>query len=163
MANNLPKVLVDLLYGVGRAKANYSKSNPTERILAADASKGIMTSGEKGIKRGLDWITSQRAVVLLTDKKIKCGKWEIPLEYIQSAQLLKISSLVGPGQVLKLKTKDNHHYQFGMQFNPDWTNQSVLPLTLEQGQVKTSTFSLIIRIILIGYVLYWLLRTFGLF
>ncbi len=74
MANNLPKVLVDLLYGVGRAKANSSRSNPTETILAADASKGIMTSGEKGIKRGLDWITSQRAVVFLTDKKIKCAE-----------------------------------------------------------------------------------------
>ena len=162
MINKLLKGLVDLIYGVGRVKANYSKDNPTEKILAADGSKGITTKGNKGIERGLDWVTSQRAVVLLTDKKIKCGQWDIPLEKIENAQLLKINSLFGQGQVLKLKTKDDNHYQFGMQFNPEWTNQNVLPLTLEQGQVNTSTFSLIVRLILVGYIIYWLLGTFEL-
>ena len=71
MINKLLKGLVDLIYGVGRVKANYSKRNPTEKILAADGSKGIMTKGDKGIERGLDWVTSQRAVILLTDKKSK--------------------------------------------------------------------------------------------
>ena len=132
------------------------------KTLAADGSKGITTKGDKGIEQGLHWVTSQRAVVLLTDKKIKCGQWDIPLENIETAQLLKINSLFGPGQVLKLKTKDEIHYQFGMQFNPEWTNQSVLPLTLEQGQIRTSTFSLIMRLILVGYIIYWLLRTFEL-
>lgn len=78
MINKLMKGLVDLIYGVGRAKANFSKSNPTERILAADGSKGIITKEDKGIERGLDWVTSQRAVVLLTDKRVKCGHWDIP-------------------------------------------------------------------------------------
>jgi hypothetical protein len=162
MINKLLKGLVDLIYGVGRVKTNYLKTNPTEKILAADGSKGITTKGDKGIERGLDWVTSQRAVVLLTDKKIKCGQWDISLENIETAQLLKINSLFGPGQVLKLKTKDDIHYQFGMQFNPEWTNQNVLPLTIEQGQVKTSTFSLIMRLILVGYIIYWLLGTFEL-
>jgi hypothetical protein len=162
MINKLLKGLVDLIYGVGRVKTNYLRTNPTEKILAADGSKGITTKGDKGIERGLDWVTSQRAVVLLTDKKIKCGQWDIPLENIETAQLLKINSLFGPGQVLKLKTMDDIHYQFGMQFNPEWTNQNVLPLTIEQGQVKTSTFSLIIRLILVGYIIYWLLGTFEL-
>jgi hypothetical protein len=162
MINKLLKGLVDLIYGVGRVKTNYLRTNPTEKILAADGSKGITTKGDKGIERGLDWVTSQRAVVLLTDKKIKCGQWDIPLENIETAQLLKINSLFGPGQVLKLKTMDDIHYQFGMQFNPEWTNQNVLPLTIEQGQVKTSTFSLIMRLILVGYIIYWLLGTFEL-
>jgi hypothetical protein len=162
MMNKLLKGLVDLIYGVERVKSNYAKANPTEKILAADGSKGITTKADKGIERGLDWVTSQRAVVLLTDKKIKCGRWDIPLENIETAQLLKINSLFGPGQVLKLKTKDDGHYQFGMQFNPEWTNQNVLPMTIEQGQVKTSTFSLIMRLILVGYIIYWLLRTFEL-
>jgi hypothetical protein len=159
MINKLLKGLVDLIYGVGRVKSNYSRANPTERILAADGSKGITTKGDKGIERGLEWVTSQRAVVLLTDKKIKCGQWDIPLENIETAQLLKINSLFGPGQVLKLKTKDDNHYQFGMQFSPEWTNQNVLPLTLEQGQVKTSIFSWILRLILVVYLLYWLFKT----
>jgi hypothetical protein len=159
MLNKLLKGLVDLIYGVGRTKANYLKNNPSEKILAADGSKGITTKGDEGIERGLDWVTSQRAVVLLTDKKVKCGQWDIPLENIASAQLLKINSVFGPGQVLKLKTKDDTHYQFGMQFNPEWTDQKVMPLKLEKGQVKTSTFSLVVRLILIGYIIYWLLRT----
>lgn len=162
MINKLLKGLVDLIYGVGRAKSNYSKTNPTEKILAADGSKGITTKGDKGIERGLDWVTSRRAVLLLTDKQIKCGNWEIPLENIETAQLLKINSLFGSGHVLKLKTKDERHYQFGMQFNPEWTNQNVLPLTIEHGHVKTLTFSLIMRLILVGYIIYWLLETFNL-
>lgn len=162
MINKLLKGLVDLIYGVERVKTNYSRINPTEKILAADGSKGITTKGTKGIESGFDWVTSQRAVVLLTNKKIKCGQWEIPLENIETAQLLKINSLFIPGQVLKLKTKDDNHYQFGMQFNPDWINQTVLPLTLEQGHVKTSTFSLMTRLILVGFIIYWLLGKFEL-
>jgi predicted choloylglycine hydrolase len=72
--------------------------------------------------------------------------------------LLKIGSLFGQGQVLKIKTKDNSHYQFGMQFNPEWTEQTFLPLALERGKVKTSRFSLIVRIIAIGYLIYWALE-----
>lgn len=162
MINKLLKGLVDLIYGVGRIKTNYSKNNPTERILAADSSKGITTKGDKEIERGLDWVTSQRAVVLLTDKRIKSGRWDIPLETIETARLLKVNSLFGQGQVLKLETKDSNHYQFGMQCNPEWTSQTVLPLTLEKGQIKTSPFSLIVRLILAGYIIYWLLRTFEL-
>ena len=162
MINKLLKGLVDLIYGVGRVKANYLKTNPTEKIFAADGSKGITTKGDKGIERGLEWVTSQRAVVLLTDKRIQSGKWSIPLENIETAQLLKINSLFGPGQVLKLKTRDDNHYQFGMQFNPEWRNQNVLPLTIEQGHVKTSTFTLIMRLILVGYMIYGLLEVFEL-
>ncbi len=160
MINKLLKGLVDLIYGVGRVKTNYSKNNPAEIILAADGAKGIITKEDKGIERGLEWVTSQRAVVLLTDKKIISGQWNIPLENIEAAQLLKINSLFGPGQVLKLQTKDNKHYQFGMQFNPEWTSQTVLPLTLEHGEIKTSAFALIVRLIAIGYIIYWLLERF---
>ena len=162
MINKVLKGLVDLIYGVERVKTDYSKHNPTERILAADGSKGITTKGDNGIERGLDWVASQRAVILLTDKKIKCGRWDIPLVNIETAQLLKVNSLFGQGQVLKLTTKDENHYQFGMQLNPEWTNQNALPLTLEQGRVKTSTFSLIVRLIFVGYIIYWLLGTFEL-
>jgi hypothetical protein len=58
---------------------------------------------------------------------------------------------------LKLQTKDNKHYQ---QFNPEWTSQTVLPLTLEHGEIKTSAFALIVRLIAIGYIIYWLLERF---
>ena len=160
MIDKLQKGLVALVYGVGRVRNQYSKAHPTERILAADGSKGITTKSDKGVERGLDWVTSQRAVVLLTDTKIKCGKWEIPLESVDSAQLLEINSLFGKGLVLKLKTKDNNYYQFGMQFNPEWTNQKALPLSIEEGKVNTSTFSWILRLILLGYIVYYFMKKF---
>ena len=109
------KGLVDLIYGTGRVRRKYEQSNPEEQVVAADASKGIITKQDQGITRGTDWVTSQRAVVMLTSDKIICGKWTIPIEQIQSAQLLKFRSLFGDGAVLKLQTIDGTNYQFGMQ------------------------------------------------
>lgn len=160
MINQLLKGLVDLIYGTGRVRRKYQTENPSESVFAADASKGIVTTNNQDITRGLDWVTSQRAVVLLTDKKIVCGKWKIPLENIQKTQLIKINSLFGGGQVLKIQTKDDKNYQFGMQVNPEWTNQQALPLTLEKGQVKHSAFSIIVRMIIVGYIIYWFYERF---
>ncbi|HMS30609.1 MAG TPA: hypothetical protein PKD32_12220 [Saprospiraceae bacterium] len=160
MINQLLKGLVDLIYGTGRVRRKFELDNPSEKVLAADASKGIVTTTNQDIQRGLDWVTSQRAVVMLTDKKIICGKWTIPLDTVSTAQLLKINSLFGAGQVLKVQTKDDKNYQFGMQLNPEWTNQQRLPLTLEKGQVKNSAFSIIVRLIAVGYLIYWLYERF---
>ena len=92
MINQLLKGLVDIIYGTGRVRQKFELENPNEKVLAADASKGIVTTSDQNIQRGLDWVTSQRAVVLLTDKKIICGQWTIPLDTISTAQLLKINS-----------------------------------------------------------------------
>ena len=154
------KGLVDLVYMTGRARRKFELDNPNEKVLAADASKGIVTEKNQDIQRGLDWVTSQRAVVLLTDKKIICGKWTIPLSTISAVQLLKINSLFGSGQVLKIQTEDGRNYQFGMQFNPEWTNQQILSLALEKGKVKYSLFSIIARLIVVGYLIYWLYGRF---
>ena len=161
MIHKLLKGLVDLIYGTERARRKFEQDNPNEKVLAADASKSIVTTTNQGIQRGLDWVTSQRAVVILTDQKIVCGKWTIPLDTISSAQLLKINSLFGGGQVLKVQTKDDKNYQFGMQLNPEWTNQQYLPLTLEKGQVKNSAFSIIVRVIAIGYLIYLIYERFN--
>lgn len=160
MINRIFKGFVDLIYGTGRVRRKFERENPCEKVLAADASKGIATIDNQDIQRGLDWVTSQRAVVLLTDKKIICGKWIIPLDTISTAQLIKINSLFGSGQVLKVQTTNGEHYQFGMQINPEWTRQQRLPLTFEKGQVKNSAFSIIIRIIAAGYLLYWLFENY---
>jgi hypothetical protein len=160
MINHILKGLVDIIYGTVRARRKFELDNPNERVLAADASKGIVTTTNQDIQRGLDWVTSQRAVVMLTDKKIICGKWTIPLDTISKAQLFKINSLFGGGQVLKVQTTDDKNYQFGMQLNPEWTNQQRLPLTLENGQVKYSAFSVIVRLIAVGYLIYWLYERF---
>lgn len=160
MIDKLLKGLVDLIYGTERIKQRFEFDYPKEKVLAADASKGIVTTTNQDIQRGIDWVTSQRAVVMLTDKKIICGKWTIPLETISTVQLIKIHSLFGNGQVLKIQTTDDKNYQFGMQLNPEWASQQTLPLTLEKGPVKNSAFSIIVRLIVAGYLIYWIYNHF---
>ncbi|MGL5436285.1 MAG: hypothetical protein ACRDBO_12940 [Lachnospiraceae bacterium] len=156
MINKMIKGLVDLVYMTGRVRRKFERDNSNEKVLAADASKGIVTEKNQDIQRGLDWVTSQRAVILLTDKKIICGKWIILLDTIATAQLL----VLGSGQVLKIQTEDGKNYQFGMHFNSEWTNQQTLPLTVEKGQVKYSFFSITVRWILIGYLICWVYERF---
>lgn len=155
------KAFVDLIYGTSSKRKRFESQN-NERVIAADASKGIITQQNNDITRGADWIVSQRAVILLTDKQIICGKWKIPIDNISKATLVKIKSLLGGVQVLKIDTKNNESYQFGMQANDEWINQNILELTVENGKVKTSTFSWIIRIVAIGYLIYLILQKLGL-
>jgi hypothetical protein len=156
---NILKRMMDFIYGTARVRRKYLAEHPDETVLAADASKGIMTKGDKDIRRGAGWVTSQRAVILLSDKRIKCGQWDIPLDHITSSELIKINTTFGPGQVLKLSTKDQHHFQFGMQMNSEWTEQTVLPLTLAEGKLKYSLFSIAVRLFLLGYLIYWIIET----
>lgn len=154
------KALVDLIYGTNSKRKRFESQN-NESVIAADASKGIITKQNDNITRGADWIVSQRAVILLTEKQIVCGKWQIPIDNITNATLVKIKSLFGGGQVLKIDTNDNESYQFGMQVNDEWINQNTLNLTVENGKVKTSPFSWIIRIVAVGYLIYLLLQKLG--
>ena len=151
------KKIVDFIYGTNRIRKKYSKNNPEEKILASDASKGIRTMENEELERGMDWVTSQRAVLILTDKKLNCGNWKINIDEIQNANLIKIKTIFGPGQVLKITTKNNDNYQFGMQLNEEWTSQSVLPLSIENGKIKYSNFSIAIRILLLLYLIYWII------
>ncbi|AOW10734.1 hypothetical protein [Flavobacterium gilvum] len=160
MTHKLLKGLVDLIYRTEKVRQKYQNENPNETVLVADASKGIVTTSNQDIMNGLNWVTSQRAVILLTDKKIICGKWTIGLDTISAVQLIKFNSLLGSGQVLKIQTTDDKNYQFGMQFNPEWTNQQRLPLILEKGKVKHSAFSTAVRLIAIVLLIYWLYEWF---
>lgn len=145
------------MYGTGRVRQKFSTTHPDEKVLAADASKGTMRKADEDLKRGANWVLSQRAVVLLTDKRIKCGKWDIPLDSIIEAKLVKIRTTFGRGQVLKIATIDQGHFQFGMQINQEWTDQTVLPLTLEENKLKYSWFSIVTRLILLGYLVFWII------
>jgi hypothetical protein len=160
MLNKLMKKLVDLIYGTERVRRNYEQANPEERIIAADGSKGIITENDQDIIRGANWVTSQRAVLLLTNRKIVCGKWIIPFEQIKSSRLLKIRSMFGDGAVLKIQTIEGTNYQFGMQVNPEWTNQQAIPLSYEEVKIKHSPFSIALRVIVVGSLIYWVFEKF---
>jgi len=160
MTNSILKGVADLIYCTERVRRRFELNNPGEKVLAADASKGIVTTANQDIQRGFHWVTSQRAVIMLTTEKIICGKWTIPLESISTVQFLKIPSLFGSGRVLKIQTKDNTNYQFGMRMNPEWTNQQSLLLTLEEAQVKHSFYSIFARLLAVGFIIYSIYERF---
>lgn len=159
MLNTLFKGIVDFLYMVRLAKSKFRKQNPDEAILAADGAKAICTNAEVGVERRLEWAASRRSVVMLTDKRIKCGNWNIPLDEITSATVVQFLSFFGQGQVVKIETVHGKHYQFGMQRNQEWTNQNVLPVTIENVGILTSS-GILIRLAAVGYLLYLALKDF---
>ncbi len=156
--NKIMKGIVDAVYGVQRVATRYQLAHPTEKAVASDACKAISTDTDAAISYGTAWLTARRAVLLLTTHKLVCGNWEIPLEAVASAQLLKIPATLGSGQVLKVATITGRNYQFGMQFNPTWALQQVLPMTLEKGHVRYSLFSTLVRISMMVYLLFWLYK-----
>jgi hypothetical protein len=156
MIDQILREFVNLIYGVKRVKRKFELNNSDEIVLVADACKGFMATSDQNIKRGSHWATAQRAVILLTNRQIVCGKWTIPLDTITNAQLLEISSLFLKSQVLKIQTSDNKHYQFGMQISPEWTKQTNFPLVLEKGKLSHSVYSIVLRLILIICLINWL-------
>ena len=157
---SIAKQITDFIYGTQRVRRRYEAQNPDERVVAADASKGTRGGEDTVVRRGLNWVASQRAVILLTDKRIVCGKWDIPLDTIIGAQLLRVKTLLGSAHVLKIATNEQSFFQFGMQRNDEWDDQEVLPLTVSQGRLRYSPFSLVVRIALIGYLVYRLILRF---
>jgi hypothetical protein len=149
---------VNIIYRTKRARQKYLKSYPSEKILAANATKGVRYLENQTMMKSTDWIGSQRAVLLLTNRKIVCGKWEIPLEDINNSELIKIKTLDGPGQILKISTKNQGYFQFGMQVNRQWDEQTALSLIVSKGKVKYSMYSIIIRIVFYGVLVYSIVR-----
>ena len=157
---NISKRISDFVYGTQRVRRRYEAQHPDERVVASDASKGVRAGEDKVVRRGMNWVASQRAVILLTDKRIVCGKWDIPLDTVTHAQLVRVKTLLGSAHVLKIATTDQGYFQFGMQGNDEWVDQEVLSLTLSRGRVRYSPFSLVVRIALIGYLVYRLILRF---
>jgi hypothetical protein len=123
-----------------------------------------MTKGsnkESGDPRhSVNWVTSRRGSFKVFKDRIELGNWNIPFESIDKAieyrvpylPFLKVS-------VLEVNTSDMS-YQFG--FNP-WANPiKYFPIDVEEKnqKMKYSTFSIIIRIALLIYFIYWLYETF---
>ena len=157
---NLLKDIVDFFYRTNSRRNKFESKNKV-KTLAADAAKGIITVNNADITRGSEWVLSQRAIIFLTDKAVFCGKWNIPIESIDSASMVRFKSIFGGGQVLKINTIDKKSYQFGMQVNDEWRNQKALNITFEDGKVKTPTSTIILWFIMSGISIYWVLLKFG--
>lgn len=152
--------LVDLIYGTKRVVKAYKNKYPDQEVIAASGVKAVRSTPQTEIKTGAHWVTAKRAVAILTNDRIICKDWEIFHKDIKSAELIRFKSLLSKGQVLNITTNENVGYQFGMQRNTDWTKCKTLELNYVDKKIKMSTFSIVIRLFLVGYIAYLLYERF---
>ena len=146
MLSNLFRVITNTLYGVEHYKTKFQAGNPNEHILAAGATKARKVSSEFAkVQYEAGWIKAKRAVVLLTNDRLVCGSWEIPVSSIKTATLLRVKSLFAKAFILKVST-DEEHYQFGLQYDPDWEKHTAFPMVVEDSKIGYSYFSIALRI-----------------
>ena len=150
MLSNLYRHFTNAIYSVGFKVQQYKNTNPEATVLAAGATKARKFNEEDEVKSGLEWAAARRATLILTTEKLVCGSWDIPLAEIQKAQLLKVKSLLANAFILKISTI-NEHYQFGLQYDPAWEEQTALKLTIEDGKIKRSLVMRLFRLIAILY------------
>lgn len=100
-----------------------------------------------------NWVAAKRAMFKVFDDRIECGSWKIPFSEVKSAHLYKAKQMFIPVNVLQLVTEKGN-YQFG--FNP-WANPfKHLGIEYGQSEIKLgySTYSIVVRIILVFYIGY---------
>lgn len=152
----LDRIIVNILYLVPLQVKKFEKQHPGSKVLIADATKGRKVKSNEVAQYELGWTTARRGVVMLTAKELVCGDWAIPIANIQQATLLHISG----GSILKISTKDGLHYQFGMQRNPEWEQQKLFPLNIEEGALRFSKTSLIIRLLILLWIAYLIIQSY---
>lgn len=106
-----------------------------------------------------NWITAKRAWFMIFSDHFKCGKWKIKFDEVNKIVLYKTRQLFIPVKVLHIIT-DTNSYQFG--FNPWSSPEKDISLNIEQKKIKLkySIFSIIFRIILLAYIIYWFIGKF---
>lgn len=146
MLNTLNNILFGSFIKIKRFKRNF----PHEKILMNAATKAILSPQENNLERSAKWITSRRGILILSEKRLLCGDWEIELQDIVEAELIEIRSLFMKGLVLKIKDNQDRHFQFGLNYDKKWLetdSQDLLGVNLKKGKMGYSPFSIIIRLI----------------
>lgn len=107
-------------------------------------------------KHSPHWITARRASFCVYDEHIKCGNWYLKVNEIKNPILFKSRQGFIKFDVIQFDY-ENQTYQFG--FNP-WAHPSKyinVDFKIEYKNMKYSTFSLIIRLILIAIIIYYII------
>lgn len=152
--------IINVIYRKNRAVSKFKIAHPDEKVIAVSGVKGVKSTPKTEVDTGAKWIVSRRAVAILTDKRIKCGDWDIPLSSISSAELINLRGLISKGQLLNISTLDKVGYQLGMQLNKDWLKSEDLKLEYLNKKIKISTFSWVMRIGLVIYLAYFIYERF---
>lgn len=114
----LYKTFVDYMYLVPLQLFFFKRSNPSVQVVMYGAAKSRKLPRSQEIEIDPGWISARRLALILTDKALVCGDWVIPLHDVKEAVLTRLGTTTG--YVLKIATQAGDHYQFGLQYHPDW-------------------------------------------
>ena len=109
-------------------------------------------------KYGPNWITSRRGSLKVFDDRLECGDWRVEYSEITSAVLYSFRSffLRIPGYILTVET-DAKTYHFGLNGWGDfWKGDLPFDASREEGKLRFTWFSIIVRVILFSYIAYML-------
>lgn len=119
-----------------------------------------MTKGsnrEAGTPRlSANWVVSRRGRFKVYQDRVELGDWHIPFTQVERATEYRIRYLpYVKASVLELQA-DGKTYQFG--FNPWARPVKYFPIPVEEREDKMtySTFSIVVRAVLISYLAYML-------
>lgn len=114
------------------------------------------TNAETGeLRYSQNWLVARRAWFRVYDDRVECGDWRIPFESVTSTTLFRVRLMIGTAKGLRIET-GTETYLFG--FNPWASPEKHLDLELkeESTRLKYSPFSLALRIVTVGLLIYWL-------
>jgi len=149
------KLIADWSYLTPLTMNKFRNQYPDETIYAYGATKARKTDAEEAVS-GTSWAFSRRSTLILTNERLKCGDWDIPIAKIKYAG----ASYFGSAIILKIADASGNHYQFGLQKDDAWLHQPILPIKVTDEPIKYSKAISILRVIIYIGLASWLIISF---
>lgn len=83
LVNDILRKYTNAVYGVSAVVARFKAQEPESIVLAAGATKARRLAEETAVRSEPGWVTARRATLILTNDKLVCGSWTIPLASIE--------------------------------------------------------------------------------
>ena len=132
------------------------------KLIHQCMTKGVIAEGDQ-LKHGPNWVLARRGRLKIFQDHLECGDWMIEYHDIKNATLYSVQQFIIvvpiPGYVLKIETEDKTYF-FGLNFNKYWKNEQPFPVERQNARLGFSLFSIVIRLIVLGYIVYFLWRMF---
>ncbi|MCL2117805.1 MAG: hypothetical protein FWH27_05175 [Planctomycetaceae bacterium] len=120
--------------------------------------KGVIAEGDQ-LQHGPNWLLARRGKLKLYQDRLECGNWRIEYRDVKKATLYAVRQYVIvipiPGYVLKVETEDQTYY-FGLNASKYWKKELPFPVERQKGRLRFSLFSVVVRLIFLGYIVYLL-------
>ena len=108
------------------------------------------------IRCSLNWVFSRRSILRIMSHSLECGDWKIAYSDIDEAVLYSMPWLFLTTYVLRIKSK-GHIYQFGLNPSRFWEDKLPFPVKREKANNLYWNIVNIIRFIILGLLIYWII------